>query len=179
MRFQHTAPIVGPCRLRLIQRLTVASIITMLALPVMASPASAAVPKRETGAALTIMLAKASEGLLMPSESDYPFTPFVWTKGAKAKCVTTGLLKLTGHAPETPVEIVDLDYFFRNVAQSQPWHDPIQAQNVPKFKHLMTVLKDNLTDIHVYRVGTVQIDVYILGKSGKNLAGLSTVLIET
>ena len=48
-----------------------------------------------------------------------------------------------------------------------------------KFKHLVKVLNHNLTDIRVYRVGAVQIDVYIVGKSGKDLVGLSTIVVET
>jgi hypothetical protein len=44
----------------------------------------------------------------------------------------------------------------------------------------MQTLKENLSDIHVYRVGSIQIDAYIIGKlkSGK-YAGLKTRLVET
>ena len=161
------------------ERLIVASISVLLVLQCLATPATAAAPRRATRTALTTLLANASTDLLMPSESDFPFTPFTWTNGARATCTSRWLLKRTGHAPDTPVEVVDLEYFFRNVAQPQPWHDPTQAENVRKFQHLVTVLKDNLTDIHVYRVGTIRIDVYIVGRAGNDLAGLSTVVIET
>ena len=179
MRFPHVASLVGRRRPLLIERLAAASITVLLVLQCFATPASAVVTKEATCTPLNAILATASEWLLMPSESDYPFTPFTWTNGAKAKRTIPRLLKVTGHAPDTAVEIVDLDYFFRNVAQPQPWHDPTQAENVAKFKHLVKVLTDNLTDIHVYRVGAVQNDVYIVGKSGKDLVGLSTNVVET
>jgi hypothetical protein len=89
------------------------------------------------------------------------------------------MLRLTGHAPDTAVEVVDLDSFFRNVARHQPWHDPQQAMDVRRFKRLERVLEQHLTDIRVYRIGTIRIDAYIVGRCGNNLAGLSTILIET
>ncbi|RUR72180.1 hypothetical protein DSM107007_58150 [Nostoc sp. PCC 7120 = FACHB-418] len=90
------------------------------------------------------------------------------------------LLELTGHPPETSVETVDLDYLFRNCAVEKEWHDDIQKQDVQKFQTLVTKLKDNLTDIKVYRLGTIDIDVYIVGKTPSgDLAGIFTKVIET
>lgn len=49
-----------------------------------------------------------------------------------------------------------------------------------KFQTLVTKLKDNLTDIKVYRLGTIDIDVYIVGKTPSgDLAGIFTKVIET
>ena len=179
MRLQLAAPIVGARRPLLIERLVVASITVLLALQCFVVPASAGATRSATSTTVKAILAKACDGLLMPSESDYPFQPFIWPNGARSKLSISRLRRLTGHAPDTAVEIVGLDYFFRNVAQPQPWHDPTQAENVRKFKRLVKVLTDNLTDIRVYRVGSVQIDVYIVGRVGRDLVGLSTIVIET
>lgn len=141
-----------------------------------AVPAAAAQPAACSAIAA---LEQASRGLLMPSESDYPFIPFVWKQRAAPTLTPARLLEYAGHAPETPVVVVGLREFFRHVAQHQPWHDSAQAAQVRQFRRLVKVLEANLTDIRVYRVGSVHIDVYIVGKAGRDLVGLATVLIET
>lgn len=122
-------------------------------------------------------LTQVSESLLMSSESDYPFKVFCWKD--QADLTTEKLLELTDHSQETPIEIVELDYLFRNVAQEKEWHDEDQKINVSRFQALVKTLKENLGDIKVYRVGTINIDVYIVGKAEGNLTGLSTKLVET
>ncbi|MCG6135131.1 MAG: nuclease A inhibitor family protein [Nostoc sp. LLA-1] len=129
---------------------------------------------------ITKKLKQASDSLLMMSESEYPFEVFLWAGEAQEPLTNQKLLQLTGHPPETPVEEVELDYVFRNCAEEKEWHDEIQKQNVPKFKSLVKTLKDNLTDIKVYRIGTISIDVYIVGKTPSgDLAGIFTKVVET
>ncbi len=154
--------------------IVLATLVVTAANPV---PAAAAQPGACSSAATA--LEEASRGLLMPSESDYPFIPFVWKQRAAPTLTPARLLKLAGHAPDESVVIVGLADFFRNVAQPQPWHDPVQAAQVRQFRRLVNVLEANLTDIRVYRVGTVHVDVYIVGEAGRDLVGLSTVVIET
>jgi hypothetical protein len=44
----------------------------------------------------------------------------------------------------------------------------------------VSVLKQELAGLKVYRVGSVQVDAYIIGKTADGkLGGLKTVLIET
>ncbi|MBD2245201.1 nuclease A inhibitor family protein [Nostoc sp. FACHB-888] len=129
---------------------------------------------------ITEKLKQASDSLLMMSESEYPFEVFLWSNQAQEPMTAQKLLQLTGHSPETSVEEVELDYLFRNCAEEKEWHDEIQKQNVQKYHSLVKTLKDNLIDIHVYRIGTISIDVYIVGKTpDKDLAGISTKVVET
>jgi len=128
---------------------------------------------------ITGILKQSSADLLMMSESDYPFEVVFWT-GPLDGLTTQKLLQLTNHPPDSQVEEVDLDYFFRNCAYEKEWHDEQQKQNVKKFQILAQTLKNNLNEIKVYRIGTINIDVYILGKtSSGDLAGLSTKVVET
>ncbi|OCQ88967.1 nuclease [Nostoc sp. MBR 210] len=121
-----------------------------------------------------------SHGLLMMSESEYPFEVIFWSGEGQESLTNQKLLQLTNHPSETSIEIVELDYFFRNCAEAKEWHDEIQQQDVQKFKSLVQILKENLTDIKVYRLGTIDIDVYIIGKTTTgDLAGISTKVIET
>jgi len=121
-------------------------------------------------------LTQASQGLLMPSESEYPFEVFVWED---VKLTPEKILELTNYPPATSIEQVELDYFFRNVATEKDWHDKIQKGNVAKFKNLLQVIKDNLAEIRVYRIGTIEVSVYIVGKTNEGVAGLATKVIET
>ena len=122
-------------------------------------------------------LKEASTGLLMMSESDYPFDVVQWEGAAPA--TQEKILQLTG-SQDLPVEIVDLDYLFRNCAFEQEWHNELQKKDVKKFQTLVQTLKDNLSDISVYRVGQINIDAYIIGQTKDgDLAGVVTKLVET
>jgi len=121
-------------------------------------------------------LTQASQGLLMPSESEYPFEVFIWEG---TELTSEKILELTHYPPATSIEEVELDYFFRNVATEKDWHDKIQKENVVKFQNLVQVIKDHLHEIRVYRIGTIEVNVYIVGKTNDGLAGLATKVIET
>lgn len=122
-------------------------------------------------------LKEASTGLLMMSESDYPFEVVQWEGAAPA--TQEKILQLTG-SQDLPVEVVDLDYLFRNCAFEQEWHNELQKKDVKKFQTLIQTLKDNLSDISVYRIGQINIDAYIIGQTKEgDLAGVVTKLVET
>src|SRR4051795_8921854 len=97
-------------------------------------------------------LKAASEGLLYPSESDYPLEFFSWDKQL-GELSEDGVRKLTGHAADVPVEEVDLGEFFAPVTEEQTWHGEAGKKGVARFRHLLDVLKRSLDDIRVYRVG--------------------------
>jgi len=125
---------------------------------------------------ITEILAQTSQGLLMPSESEYPFEIFTWKN---VELTPEKILELTNYPPATLIEEVELDYFFRNVATEKDWHDKIQKENVAKFQNLVQVIKDNLAEFRVYRIGTIDVNVYIVGKTNDGVAGLATKVIET
>lgn len=123
-------------------------------------------------------LEKATDGLLFMSESDYPLTPFVWDKQTGAPASET-ILKLTNHPADMPVETESLDTFFRNAVRTDLY--PPDKQDIPeRFQKLVTLLKEHLADIKVFRLGTISIDVYVVGKTKSGAwAGVATKVIET
>lgn len=122
-------------------------------------------------------LKEASTGLLMMSESDSPFEVVQWSGAAPA--TPEKILQLTG-SQNLPIEVVELDYFFRNCAFEQEWHNDQQKEEVKKYQTLVQMLKDTLSDINVYRVGQINIDAYIVGETQDgDLAGVATRLVET
>jgi hypothetical protein len=74
-----------------------------------------------------------------------------------------------------------VDDFFAIIAtQEEDWHDEEERETAKHFQNLVSILKQNLSQLQVYRVGSIEIDVYIVGVTdGGGLAGLSTKLVET
>ena len=123
-------------------------------------------------------LKQASEGLRYMSEADYPFEVFQWE--GQAPLTAEIVIQQTNHTPDTPVEVVQLDDFFQNATQEQDWHNDEERTQVKRYQSRVETLKQNLSDIQVYRLGTVEIDAYIIGKTPSgDLAGLSTKVVET
>ena len=123
-------------------------------------------------------LKQASKGLLFLSESDAPFE--VIHLPAQGELTPAKLLQLTEHPPDVPVEIVSVDEFFDTPTAEEDWHDEEEREIVQRFQHLVSVLNQNLSNIQVYRVGSIEIDAYIVGVTPSgNWMGLSTQLVET
>jgi hypothetical protein len=122
-------------------------------------------------------LKQASDGLQCMSEADYPFETFQWEA---QKPAAETVIQQTNHKPDTPVEVVSLDDFFQNATQEQDWHNEEEKETVKRYQALVETLKTNLSDIQVYRLGNVEMDTYIVGKTPSgDLAGLSTKVVET
>lgn len=120
---------------------------------------------------------KASQGLYYISETDAPFHLVDTTEDADPK---QAALKLSGNNKNEPVEEVTLEHFFRNAVKIYPDATPEQQQTAQRFIQLQTVLRQNLKDVKVYRIGSIQIKAYILGRlPDGTCAGLSTQLVET
>lgn len=123
-------------------------------------------------------LRQLSKGLLWMSESDYPFETIYWKN--QGNLTKKKLLQLSGHDLNTLVEVEQLNRFFVLAIKEQDWHEQEKKAEVKRYRVLLDFLKNYLRDIKVYRVGEVEIDIYIVGRTNsRNLAGLSTKAIET
>lgn len=108
-------------------------------------------------------LKETSAGLFVMSESDYPFEIIQWDGHTS---ITPDYLRgISGVPGDSPVEKTGIDDFF-NVSG--------------KFPNLVKLLNVSLADLAVYKVGTINIPVYIVGRSPEgNWLGLSTRLVQT
>ncbi|MEG4010235.1 nuclease A inhibitor family protein [Microcoleus sp. Pol11C1] len=123
-------------------------------------------------------LQQVSEGLLFGSETDAPFEVIHWQ--AQGDLTQAKLLQLTNHPPDAPIELVSVEDFFDVSTQEEDWHDEEERETAKRFQNLVNFLKQNLSQLQVYRVGSVEIDAYIVGVTdGGGWAGLSTKLVET
>ncbi len=118
-------------------------------------------------------------GLYFPSESDFPFEVIVWENFADDLFNTEKWLAHAGLPTDSPIENTALDYLFRNLSVEQEWHDEFQKEQVAQFKALQAFLQEHLTDLTVYRVGRVEITIFIIGKFGNDVIGLKTQAVET
>lgn len=131
-------------------------------------------PPDDTGAALVA----AAAGLLMPSESDSPFTRF-WMEGP-ALPLPAALLAQLKLPPSTPVETRTLDEFFAPLTRVADWMDASQRAQAARFAELRNQIVARLRDVVVYRFGRIRITVLIVGQgAGEQIVGLSTTLVET
>ena len=122
-------------------------------------------------------LQTAIDGLQWMSESDFPFEVVRWPQ--PPELTSEHLLKLTDHAPETPVQTEAIEAFFEWAIQPQDWHSPEEAADVERYQTLLQLLQNHLQDPQVYRLGEVNVDIYILGKADEEWIGVKTQAVET
>jgi hypothetical protein len=108
-------------------------------------------------------LKNATIGLLVMSESDYPFELIQWS--GETSITPEYLCSISGRPEGTQIEETDTKRFL--------------GEN-ERFRQLQAVIESNLTDVKVYKVGAIDIPVYIVGRGPEGQwLGVSTRLIQT
>lgn len=130
-------------------------------------------------AELVKALEDAIVGLQWMSESDFPFTVVYWQPEAPSLTLEQ-LRQLAHQPPEANVETDDLETFFAVTTQVQAWHDPNTVASMKRYQALVHLLKQQLHELRVYRIGNIELDLYIIGKTATGaFAGLATKAVET
>lgn len=121
-------------------------------------------------------LREATKGLLFMSESDYPFEIVSWDE----EITPEFLRQQAGAEPEAPVEEQSVADFFSVAAGEQEWKAESAIATAKQYQALIKLINDNLADVRVYRVGRINLAVYVAGRStsGKTI-GVSTRIVET
>jgi hypothetical protein len=127
------------------------------------------------------ILQKATQGLLLQSETDAPLVPFFWPADGEGttSLAPQRLLQFAGAESDTAVKTTTIATFFRNATKEESWQNAEEKAEVTRFKALVTTLKSTLRKPQVFRVGEVTIDVYIVGNVEGGYAGLKTQVVET
>ena len=121
-------------------------------------------------------LAEAARGLLYMSEADHPFEPLRLDGEPDA----ARLRELAGAGADAPVTTQSLEEFFRAAASEPTWKGAEELATARRFQALVRALEENLSEIKVYKVGRINLPVYVLGRSPQgNWLGLSTRVVET
>ena len=119
-----------------------------------------------------------ASNLFFVSEADSPLK--VTQLGEAADLDAPALLAALGKPATSSVERITVDEFFGYAAQEQPFHTAQDRLNVARYQALVKLFSTALEGSRVFRIGSIEIDVYALGKSsdGKWL-GVVTKLVET
>ena len=120
----------------------------------------------------------AAEGLYYVSETDAEIKPFI---GRTSQAVTPEeILKQTDNAANSAVEQRDFADFFSRLTKIQDWFGDEEKANAQKFVRLKEVLENNLRELRVFKVGKIQLDIYVVGlDENDKLLGIKTKAVET
>ena len=122
-------------------------------------------------------LREATRGLTFMSESDYPFEVFDWGRAEPTDEFLRGLDK---QPPDAPVETRTVEQFFRTPASEPDWKGAEELAVARRFQALRRLLEANLSDLKVFRVGAINMPVYVAGRSASgSWLGVSTRAVET
>ena len=123
-------------------------------------------------------IARAARGLFRTSESDYPVEPFRLEDGQEPAAPL--LRRAAGASDAAAVTVGPPAEFFRAGAFAEAEGDAAGLVSEARLRALARALLGNLSDVAVYRVGEINIAVYVLGRSGSgSWLGVSTRVVET
>jgi hypothetical protein len=123
-------------------------------------------------------LKQASGQLLMMSESDYPFDVVRWEQTAEVN--PEALRRIAGQSAGASVASESIEEFFRAAMTEYEGQGEEARRMAENFRKLVQALKTNLQDVRVYKVGEINIPVYIVGRAPSgHWLGLSTRVVET
>jgi len=128
--------------------------------------------------ALLARLEEAARGLLFPSESDYPLTPFRW-RNDDDEPSPDALREDLDLPAGTSVQVVSVEDFFAPVL-APPDEGGVPPGDAARYRDLAALITQHLGDVRVYRVGHADIDVLVLGRHASGAwLGLRTRVVET
>lgn len=120
----------------------------------------------------------ASKGLYYISETDAEILPFT---GSKADSVTKEeVLRQTNRQIDVNVEEREFGEIFARLTKMQDWFGDEEKATAERFSALKDLLEKNLRDLKVFKIGSIDIDIYFVGLDAENnLMGIQTKAIET
>jgi hypothetical protein len=119
----------------------------------------------------------ATADLLWMSESDYPFEVVTWERDVE---MTPPALFAEVTGADVSIETISLADFFAPALAVEDWYAAEELAQVDRYQELLHEIESNLTQVQVFRVGEIEITVYIIGKTpAGDLVGLKTQVVET
>ena len=121
---------------------------------------------------------RAVEGLYYISETDAEIFAF---RGDETDSVSKEvLLAQIGTNSNLAAEEIEFEKFFHPLTELQDWYGDEERQTAQKFSNLKDLLKRELKDLKVFKVGQIERDIYVVGLDSRNiLTGIKTYTVET
>lgn len=130
-----------------------------------------------TTAEIIELLKQATIDLLWSSESDYPFEIVTWDRGVD---LTPAALFSNLHDPNLAIETITLTDLFAPVLTAEDWYEAEELAQVNRYTDLFHAIESNLAEVKVFRIGEVEIAIYMIGKTPDGeIVGLKTHVVET
>jgi hypothetical protein len=127
---------------------------------------------------LKTKLEESIKGIFLLSETDAPFTIVQFPLEGD---IDTSLRKQLEISEATLIEEVALSDFFKLYTEPQEWDTEEDVAIKQRFTEVFSFFNEKLLESKVYRVGRIEITVYIIGIiPGLNtVLGLQSLLVET
>lgn len=118
--------------------------------------------------------------LYYPSESDEP-VEFISCYLNQPEPLTTSQVKDWQMVPpDVYVEEIPEEQFWQPVVTGQEWYDDTEKARTERFRQLRQLLEQHLTDRQAFRVGSIEVDLLLIGKQPDGeRAGIKTKVVET
>jgi nuclease A inhibitor-like protein len=116
-----------------------------------------------------------SEGLLYMSETDAPLNYYELVQEKSQQwppSTVSQFLQLIGEDPAAPVEKLAPEKFFGDLRPGNEDHE----DQVAALRKAMT---EELKNLEGFRVGEIQIKIFVLGEGDSGVCGLQTLSVET
>lgn len=137
-------------------------------------------PKKQPDMLLKDMLPEMLSDLYYPSESDEPIELFSLEKIPDLPLTAEDFKQVLLLDEGTVIEPLDVDQFWNNVTIVKDWYGDEQIAKTKKFEQLKNTLFEFLENVQGFRVGEVEINIYLFGKSATaEIEGIKTMVVET
>jgi hypothetical protein len=90
------------------------------------------------------------------------------------------LVTIAKMPPSVDIEIRDWASFLQHATTTQDWMSAEEKATVVRYQALKDYVNATLTDVQVYRLGTVELGVFVVGTTANcDIIALSTQAVET
>ena len=118
--------------------------------------------------------------LRYPSESDEKIEYFEMEHSTHEKLAMTDFRMFNGIKPETTITAISFDDFFKPLIKVEDWFGKEEKKWAEDSLTLKNLLAEKAKDFQIFRVGSIEIDVYVFGKAEEcKWVGLKTKVVET
>jgi hypothetical protein len=145
---------------------------------------SAALPRRSKKKPLPTVpaLTDAIADLFWISETDAAFDIIQWPdKTLTGDTLDAATVQQWLNLPaDMAIETCDVESFFAIATEPQDWHGEEEKAITKRYQALVKLIRSALTQSQVFRFGTINIEIYIVGQTTDKLwLGLHTQAVET
>lgn len=118
--------------------------------------------------------------LRYPSESDEQINYFEMEFSIANKLSVADFRMFNGIKPETVITEISFDDFFKPLIKVEDWFGEDEKKWAEDSLKLKNLLSENAKDFQIFKVGSIEIDVYVFGKAEEcKWLGLKTKVVET